>query len=64
MKSKLVKAREKSGLSKPEVYGKLGVSQPTYDGYELDPSKMQVGKAIRLCKILNADFAEIFLSEH
>lgn len=55
--------RKSKGVSVTAAAGALGVSRPTYYGYEENPEKMTVEMALALCDFLGIEPSEIFLQQ-
>lgn len=58
----LREAREARGVKKVAVRRMLGVSQPTYDRYELYPGEMRAKDLERVLSFLGVSRDEIFLA--
>lgn len=58
----LREAREARGVKKVAVQRMLGVSQPTYDRYELYPGEMRAKDLERVLSFLGVSRDEIFLA--
>lgn len=54
--------RESKGVKKVAVQRMLGVSQPTYDRYELNPGEMRAKDLERVLSFLGISRDDIFLS--
>ena len=61
MDSKLKKARKASGMTNEAVCAILGVSYPTYNAYERDPSKMPIDYYMRLKAEMDEDAQALML---
>lgn len=60
----LEELRKERGVTKAAVTRYLGVSRPTYDRYERDPSAMSVADFNRVCKFLRCKTSDVFLSKN
>lgn len=58
----LRETREQKGVTKAAICRHLGISKPTYDAYENDPSSMKVGTAIKLAEFLGVSVQDIFFA--
>lgn len=52
--------REEKGVTKAAVCRHLGISRPTYDGYEDNPGLMRVETAKQLAAFLGVEVQDIF----
>ena len=59
---KLVNLRERRGMSQEELAEKLDVSRQTISNWENDKVKIDVDKAIEICKIFDVDLNSLFLT--
>ena len=51
--------RRAKNVTKREMANLLGITVPTYDKFERNPSKMSVGMAKKIAEILEVDFSDI-----
>ena len=58
----LREVRENKGVKKVAVQRMLGVSQPTYDRYELYPGEMRAKDLERVLSFLGVSRGDIFLA--
>ena len=58
----LREVRENKGVKKVAVKRMLGVSQPTYDRYELYPGEMRAKDLERVLSFLGVSRGDIFLA--
>lgn len=58
----LREVRENKGVKKVAVQRMLGVSQPTYDRYELYPGEMRAKDLERVLSFLGVSREDIFLT--
>ena len=61
MKLTLRQARAGTDLSQEAMAERLGVSTITYNAYEKDPRKMQVGRLLKFCKVTGIDISMLKL---
>ena len=61
MKLTLKQARVGAGLTQEQTAEKLGVSTITYNGYEKDPSKMQVARLLTFSRETGVDISMLEL---
>lgn len=54
--------RELRKLTQKEVADKLGITRQTYAGYESNQERMTIEQAKAVCKLLDCDIEDIFLS--
>ena len=52
--------RRAKKISKGTMAEKLGIHVNTYSSWEEDPTKISLGNAIKICKILDADIDILF----
>ena len=57
---KLRELREDRGLTQSEMARKLGVSRSTYARYEKNPDRMNIQRALLLCRLLNCEIDTVF----
>lgn len=51
--------RRAKNVTKRDMANLLGITVPTYDKFERNPSKMSVGMAKKIAEILEVDFSDI-----
>lgn len=51
--------RRAKNVTKKDMANLLGITVPTYDKFERNPSKMSVGMAKKVAEILEVDFCDI-----
>lgn len=51
--------RRAKNVTKKDMANLLGITVPTYDKFERNPSKMSVGMAKKVAEILEVDFGDI-----
>mgnify|MGYP002526184965 CR=1 FL=1 len=51
--------RRAKNVTKKDMANLLGITVPTYDKFERNPSKMSVGMAKKVAEILEVDFSDI-----
>ena len=59
----LKEAREAANFTQQEVADLLHVSRPTYVSMEQDPSKIRMGTAKEIARILNVSVDDIFFAK-
>jgi len=62
-RKKLFLARLAKDISSEEMAEKVGCSYATYRRIEKG-ADLTIGRGLKICEVLGADFAEIFLSEN
>ena len=60
---KLVNLRESRGMSQEELAEKLDVTRQTISNWENDKVKIDVEKAIEICRIFGVDLNSLFLTD-
>lgn len=58
----LEELRKKRRVTKKELALLLNVNRTTYSNYERNPEKMPLGSAIKVCKYLDGNFEDVFLT--
>ena len=51
--------RRARNITKKDMANLLGISVPTYNTFEENPSKMSVGMAMKICEILQVKFEAV-----
>lgn len=59
----LKEVREAKGIKQKVVAERLGIARQTYCRYENDQDKMTIEQAKAVCKFLNCELSDIFLSK-
>lgn len=59
----LKEAREARGIKQKAVAEAISVSRQTYAEYEMNPDKMSIATAKRVCDFIGCNVSEIFFGE-
>lgn len=55
-------ARENLGITQAKMAEYLGISRPTYAAYEMNPGRLTIAQAKRVCYVLGIPYDDIFFA--